>query len=174
MVAEDRWVSSLMPSTTLSGTIAGTISFPHLKKWFGNGIVHASRERQAAEQAISRLGIRARGPDDTLEELSGGNQQKVVLARWQAEPCRLLLLDEPFQGVDVGARADIIAAIRGGQTNSATLVATSDAEEALEVADRIFVMRDHTLVGSGDAGRQASVLAALDRVEAAVTSERHP
>ena len=116
MVAEDRWVSSLMPSTTLSGTIAGTISFPHLKKWFGNGIVRASRERRAAEQAIARLGIRARGPDDTLEELSGGNQQKVVLARWQAEPCRLLLLDEPFQGVDVGARADLIAAIRGGQT----------------------------------------------------------
>ena len=74
-----------------------------------------------------------------------------MLARWQAEPCRLLLLDEPFQGVDVGARADLIAAIRGGQQDSATLIATSDAEEALEVADRIFVMRDHTLVGSGDA-----------------------
>ena len=76
-----------------------------------------------------------------------------MLARWQAEPCRLLLLDEPFQGVDVGARADLIAAIRGGQRNSATLIATSDAEEALEVADRIFVMRDHTLIGSGEAGR---------------------
>ncbi len=174
MVAEDRWVSSLMPSTTLSGTHRrhDLVSAP--KKWFGNGIVRVSRERQAAEQAIARLGIRARGPDDMLEELSGGNQQKVVLARWQAEPCRLLLLDEPFQGVDVGARADLIAAIRGGQQNSATLVATSDAEEALEVADRIFVMRDHTLVGSGDAGRQASILAALDRVEAAVTSETHP
>ena len=171
MVAEDRWVSSLMPSTTLSGTIAGTISFPHLKKWFGNGIVRASRERRVAGQAIARLGIRARGPDDTLEQLSGGNQQKVVLARWQAEPCRLLLLDEPFQGVDVGARADLIAAIRGGQKNSATLIATSDAEEALEVADRIFVMRDHTLVGSGDAHRHASILAVLDRVEAAVASE---
>ena len=53
------------------------------------------------------------------------------------------------------------------------MIATSDAEEALEVADRIFVMRDHTLVGSGDADRQASILAALDRVEAAVTSETH-
>ena len=111
---------------------------------------HRSRRAASAtrpSEAIARLGIRARGPDDTLEELSGGNQQKVVLARWQAEPCRLLLLDEPFQGVDVGARADLIAAIRGGQQGSATLIATSDAEEALEVADRIFVMRDHTLVG---------------------------
>jgi simple sugar transport system ATP-binding protein len=174
MVAEDRWVSSLMPSTTLSGTIAGAISFPHLKKWFGSGIVRSSREDDAAGSAIGRLGIRARGPHDTLEQLSGGNQQKVVLARWQAEPCRLLLLDEPFQGVDVGARADLIAAIRGGQRDSATLIATSDAEEALEVADRILVMRDHTLVGSGDAGRHVSILAALDRVEAAVVSESDP
>ena len=136
--------------------------------------MRSSREDDAARSAIGRLGIRARGPHDTLEQLSGGNQQKVVLARWQAEPCRLLLLDEPFQGVDVGARADLIAAIRGGQRDSATLIATSDAEEALEVADRIFVMRDHTLIGSGDAGRHVSILAALDRVEAAVVSELSP
>jgi simple sugar transport system ATP-binding protein len=64
-----------------------------------------------------------------------------VLARWQAVTPRLMLLDEPFQGVDVGARADIAAAIRA-QTEVATLVATSDTEEALEVADRIFWL-DH-------------------------------
>src|SRR6185295_9420776 len=142
------------------GTIAGAISFPHLARWFASGLVRDRRERIAGERAIEILGIRARGPNDTLEELSGGNQQKVVLARWQAEPCRLLLLDEPFQGVDVGARADLIAAIRGGQKNSATLIATSDPEEALEVADRIFVMRDHTLVSSGETHRKASILAA--------------
>jgi simple sugar transport system ATP-binding protein len=174
MVAEDRWASSLFPATTLSGTIAGAISFPHLARWFGSGVVRTGRERAAAARAISRLGIRARGPDDTLEELSGGNQQKVVLARWQAEPCRLLLLDEPFQGVDVGARADLIAAIRGTQQGAATLIATSDPEEALEVADRIFVMRDHTLVSSTDTHRKASILTALDEVESAVTSGTEP
>ncbi len=163
MVAEDRWRSSLLPPEIPGGTIAGVISLPHLPRWFPNGLIHARREREAASQAIARLGIRARGPDDTLDQLSGGNQQKVVLARWQAEPCRLLLLDEPFQGVDVGARADLIAAIRGGQTNSATLIATSDAEEALEVADRILVMRDHTLVGQAE--EKGSLLATLDSVE---------
>jgi simple sugar transport system ATP-binding protein len=132
--------------------------------------MNAGRERRAGAEGIARLGIRARGPDDTLEELSGGNQQKVVLARWQAEPCRLLLLDEPFQGVDVGARSDLISAIRANSRGSATLIATSDPEEALEVADRIFVMREHTLVSSGEAQHKASILAALDEVETAVTS----
>ena len=88
---------------------------------------------------MSRLGIRTPGPFARLDTLSGGNQQKVVLARWQAEPARLLLLDEPFQGVDVGARADIIAAIRA-QESVATLIATSDAEEAFEVADRVLLL----------------------------------
>ncbi|MGH6761359.1 MAG: sugar ABC transporter ATP-binding protein [Phyllobacterium sp.] len=145
MVAEDRWRSSLLPADIPGGTIAGTISLPHLPRWFRSGLLRRERENTVAADAIHRLGIRARGPADTLNQLSGGNQQKVVLARWQAAPCRLLLLDEPFQGVDVGARADLIAAIRNQQAQSATLIATSDPEEALEVADRIFVMQEHGL-----------------------------
>ncbi|WP_095204361.1 sugar ABC transporter ATP-binding protein [Mesorhizobium carmichaelinearum] len=150
MVAEDRWQSSLLPPEVPGASIAGTIALPHLKRWFPSGLLRTARERKVAADAISRLGIKARGPDDTLDELSGGNQQKVVLARWQAAPCRLLLLDEPFQGVDVGARADLIAAIRNSQSGSATLIATSDTEEALEAADRILVMRNHTLYEAGD------------------------
>jgi len=173
MAAEDRHRSSLMPAAWPGNSLAATISLPHLAKWYPSGLLFGGRERREAEQAISRLGIKAAGPLASIWSLSGGNQQKTVIARWEAEPSRLLLLDEPFQGVDVGARADLIAAIRGGQKNSATLIATSDAEEALEVADRIFVMRDHTLVGSGAPERHASILAALDRVEATVISEIH-
>jgi simple sugar transport system ATP-binding protein len=68
-----------------------------------------------------------------------------VIARWEAEPSRLLLLDEPFQGVDVGARHDIIRAIRA-RSDRATLIATSDPEEAYEVADRILVIDRHVLM----------------------------
>ncbi|MCX5513134.1 ABC transporter ATP-binding protein [Kaistia algarum] len=172
MVAEDRWQSSLLPPETPGASIAGTIALPHLPRWFPAGILNATRERLAATEAIRRLGIKARGPDDTLDQLSGGNQQKVVLARWQAAPCRLLLLDEPFQGVDVGAREDLIAAIRGSQAGSATLIATSDTEEALEVADRILVMRDHTLIAAD--GSQGSLAAVIGGVESAETGKIRP
>ncbi|HWJ75726.1 MAG TPA: sugar ABC transporter ATP-binding protein [Kaistia sp.] len=169
MVAEDRWASSLLPPETPGASIAGTIALPHLPRWFPSGILDTARERAVGNDAIRRLGIKARNADDTLDQLSGGNQQKVVLARWQAAPCRLLLLDEPFQGVDVGARADLIAAIRNSQSASATLIATSDTEEALEVADRILVMRDHSLFAADDG--HGSLAAAIGSVETAEISQ---
>jgi len=144
MAGEDRHRSSLMPAGWPGETIAETISLPHLARWYPSGFIRPRLEREKAEAAIRRLGIRAAGPDASVWTLSGGNQQKVVLGRWEAEPGRLLLLDEPFQGVDVGARHDIITAIRG-RTDRATLIATSDPEEAIEVADRVLVMDHHTL-----------------------------
>jgi simple sugar transport system ATP-binding protein len=141
MAGEDRRRTAFTPADWPGGSLSAAVSLPHLKRWFPGGFLESRVERDHAEAAIRRLGIRASGPDARLDTLSGGNQQKVVLARWQAVTPRLMLLDEPFQGVDVGARADIAAAIRA-QTEVATLVATSDTEEALEVADRIFWL-DH-------------------------------
>ena len=145
MAAEDRHRSSLMPVAWPGNSLAATISLPHLSKWYPHGFLLGGRERCEAEQAISRLGIKAAGPLASVWTLSGGNQQKTVIARWEAEPSRLLLLDEPFQGVDVGARHDIIQAIRA-RTDRATLIATSDPEEAYEVADRILTIDRHTLL----------------------------
>ena len=145
MAAEDRHRSSLMPSGWPGDTIAGTISLPHLGKWFPSGFTSGGRDLSEADLAITRLGIKASSGHATLGSLSGGNQQKVILGRWEAEPCRLLLLDEPFQGVDVGARQDIIRAIRANR-GRATLIATSDPEEALEVADRIIYIDHHSLL----------------------------
>ncbi|MBV8475005.1 MAG: sugar ABC transporter ATP-binding protein [Hyphomicrobiales bacterium] len=139
MAGEDRRRTSFTPADWPGGTLSASIALPHLKRWFPSGFLNAAVERRHALDAIRRLDIRASGPDARLDTLSGGNQQKVVLARWQAAPPRLLLLDEPFQGVDVGARADIAAAVRA-QSDVATLIATSDPEEALEIADRIFVL----------------------------------
>ncbi|KQS89503.1 ABC transporter ATP-binding protein [Rhizobium sp. Leaf391] len=144
MAAEDRHRSSLMPADWPGSSLAATISLPHLAKWFSSGLLLGGREQAEAERAIHRLGIRASGPNAAMASLSGGNQQKVILGRWDVEPSRLLLLDEPFQGVDVGARHDLITAIRAN-TERATLIATSDPEEALEVADRILLIDHHTL-----------------------------
>jgi simple sugar transport system ATP-binding protein len=169
MAGEDRWLSSLLPPTTLGADIAGTIALPHRPRWFPFGFVRPAREQAAAAQAMAALGIRCGSSHDTLDLLSGGNQQKVVVGRWQAEPCHLLLLDEPFQGIDVGARRDLIAAIRSARRGSATLIATSDIEEAVEVADVVAVIRHHTIVGRHEVqlGDSTSLLNAITAVEGA-------
>jgi simple sugar transport system ATP-binding protein len=153
LAGEDRWRTSLFPANVPFASIAGTLSFPFLSRWFPFGRVDTRRENEAALEAIQRFGIKCSGPRDRLETLSGGNQQKVVIARWHAHPARLLLLDEPFQGVDIGARDDIIRAIREEASTRATIVFVSDHEEALEVADRIVVVDRHTVVA--DHPRQA-------------------
>jgi simple sugar transport system ATP-binding protein len=172
LAGEDRWRSSLLPPLTPGSDIAGTIALPHRRKWFPAGLIRPERERRAAAKAIEDLGIRCRGASDTLDLLSGGNQQKVVIGRWQAAPYRLLLLDEPFQGVDVGARRDLVQAIRSGPPGAATLIATSDAEEAIEAADIVVVMRDHTIVGVHDLRRESadSLLASLVAIETGATT----
>src|SRR5690606_31498748 len=104
-------------------------------------------ETEKANEAISSLGIKTSGPNASVWSLSGGNQQKVMLGRWDIEPAKVLLLDEPFQGVDVGARQDIIAAIRS-RKDRATLIATSDPQEAYEVADRVLIMDHHSLIST--------------------------
>ncbi|MDS0851801.1 sugar ABC transporter ATP-binding protein [Burkholderia cenocepacia] len=147
LAGEDRWRTSLFPDSVPFASIAGTIGFPFLTRWFASGAVRRTRERTAAAAAIARFGIRCEGPDDRVAHLSGGNQQKVVLARWHAEPARLLLLDEPFQGIDAGARADIVDTLRRHAHERATIVFVSDLEEAAEIADRIVRFDRATLDG---------------------------
>ena len=152
MVAEDRWVSSLMPSTTLSGTIAGTISFPHLKKWFGNGIVRTEPRAPARPSRPSR-GLASARADRTTRWKSC---PAATSRRWcwragrpnRAGCCCSTSRSRASTSAPAPTSSRRYAAARRIPRR---LIATSDAEEALEVADRIFVMRDHTLVGSGDA-----------------------
>ncbi|MBI0329387.1 sugar ABC transporter ATP-binding protein [Burkholderia plantarii] len=149
MLGEDRWASSLFPDSVPFASVAGTLSFPFLARWFPLGRIARRLERERAAALIRRLTIRCTGPDDRVARLSGGNQQKVALARGFAEPASLLLLDEPFQGVDVGARAEIVEVLRRGAAGYATLVFVSDPEEAFELADRVLEF-DRLRIGRSD------------------------
>jgi ABC-type sugar transport system ATPase subunit len=114
----------------------------------GDVIVRRDRERLAGEALLAEWRIKASGLEATPDTLSGGNQQKVVLARWLATRPRVLLLDEPTKGVDVGAKFEIHGMVRRvAAEGAACLVVSSDLPEVLGLADRILVMREGRLQG---------------------------
>jgi ABC-type sugar transport system ATPase subunit len=114
----------------------------------GDVVVRRDRERRAGEGLLAEWRIKASGLEATPDTLSGGNQQKVVLARWLATRPRVLLLDEPTKGVDVGAKYEIHGIVRRvASEGAACLVVSSDLPEILGLADRILVMREGRLQG---------------------------
>ncbi len=127
--------------------IAMNISVPFLDRHSAFSFLKNKSERSTAQRTISELGIVCQSDTDEIGSLSGGNQQKVMVGRWLAQASSVLVLDEPFQGVDIKARRDIGAKIRGTAAGRATVIMVSEIDEALEIADRIIVMNDHTIVG---------------------------
>jgi rhamnose transport system ATP-binding protein len=122
------------------------------------------RERGLAKRYIDDLAVKCTGPDAAGGSLSGGNQQKVSLARWLATRPRVLILDEPTQGVDVGAKGEIHRIIRGlAREGLAVILISSDLPEVLGMSDRIGVMRGGTLttVLPGGADAHTVMAAAL-------------
>jgi ABC-type sugar transport system ATPase subunit len=114
----------------------------------GGTLVHAARERQAAAALVEAWRIKTAGVEVPPDSLSGGNQQKVVVAKWLATQPRVILLDEPTKGVDVGAKFEIHEIIRREAARGAgCLVASSDLPEVLALADRIAVMREGAIQG---------------------------
>ena len=142
LVPEDRASLALIPDWS----VTRNLTLPFMRTYERFGLMRAGDERAAAIGFIERMDIRAEGPDATITSLSGGNQQKVVVARWLQAGSSLLLLDEPFRGIDVGSRRTIVQGLRA-QRDRAILVASSDPEEILEVADRILVMAAGGIVG---------------------------
>lgn len=97
---------------------------------------------------MQTLGVKAAGPDAAASTLSGGNQQKLSLGKWLATKPRVLLLDEPTRGVDVGAKAEVYRLVRRlAREGMATLLISSDLPEILALSDRILVMREGRLAG---------------------------
>ncbi len=129
------------------------VSVSSMSRFAIAGFLRRGPERAAAHRETTTLQVRPDDPDQMVRTLSGGNQQKVVLARWLLRGCRVLLLDEPTRGVDVGARADIYGVIRKlADSGIAVLVVSSEIEEVLGLADRVLVMADGRVVHTGDAG----------------------
>jgi ribose transport system ATP-binding protein len=114
-------------------------------------------ERQEVDRWIERVAVRPAEPERALELFSGGNQQKVVLAKWLRNEPKALLMDEPTQGVDVGAKAGIFELIANAAAAGAgVLVCSSDAKELALICDRVLVMRDGEIVAEVSRGAQLS------------------
>jgi ribose transport system ATP-binding protein len=149
LVPEDRQAQGLVPEFSLSRNL----TLAHLgrfARW--RLLLRGASEAAAAEQAIERLGIKARGGATPVSELSGGNAQKVGIARWLCGPTQLLLLDEPTAGIDVGAKAEILELIRElAATGLAIVLVTSELSELAAAADRILVMRKGAIVAERSA-----------------------
>ena len=134
-------------------SIERNISLVALGRMSSRGFVLRSRERQIVKGLIDQLQIHGQGPNAPVIRLSGGNQQKVVLAKGLAMDPSILLLDEPTRGVDVGARAEIYELIDGfARDGKAILLISSDLEEVLSMSDRVLVMAEGHLTGAFDHG----------------------
>ncbi|MGE0504113.1 MAG: sugar ABC transporter ATP-binding protein [Solirubrobacterales bacterium] len=127
------------------------ISIVTTMQYWRLGHLDRRSEHRDARSLMKQFAVRASGGAAAVGSLSGGNQQKVVLARWLRRPIKLLLLDEPTQGVDVGARADIFQAVnRAAREGSAVLMVCSEFEELTLVCDRILVMSNGSIVDEVD------------------------
>ena len=131
----------------LAEPVYRNVSLPALSRFARAGFVRGGAELAAAAAVTAQLDVRPADPTRPVRTLSGGNQQKVVLARWLLEECRVLLLDEPTRGVDVGARSEIYGLIRrlSGQGVAVVLV-SSEMPEVLGLADRVLVVREGRVV----------------------------
>ena len=147
LAPEERKAQALLMKRSVRDNITLAV-LQRLSRW---RVVNRREERQLAERYLRELHIRTPSIDQEVATLSGGNQQKTVLARWLARDSKLLILDEPTRGVDVGAKAEIYAIIdRLASRGVAVLVISSEMPEVLGLADRIVVMKGGRVSGTID------------------------
>jgi ribose transport system ATP-binding protein len=136
----------------LDHSIAANITLASLARFSRGGLIDADGEVDATRGLMESLDVRPRGVERASRTLSGGNQQKVVLARWLLRGCRVLLLDEPTRGVDIGARSEIYALIRRlTEDGVAVVVVSSEIPEVLGLSDRVLVVADGEVQHEGPA-----------------------
>jgi monosaccharide-transporting ATPase len=157
---EDRKAEGIVAGLSVRENIALAV-LPQMSRF---GLVSDSRIDKVVAEYMQRLRIKASSPDQLVGDLSGGNQQKVLLARLLATHPKILLLDEPTRGIDVGAKAEVQALIDelAGEGLGVVLV-SSDAEELVEGSDRVVVLRDGAVVGhlTGDRVTTEELMASI-------------
>ena len=155
-VPEDRAQHGLIQPQTIRDNVCMAI----VDRLTSRGVVDTARETRIAGDAIKRFAIRARGPGQVVAQLSGGNQQKVVIAKWLATEPRILILDEPTRGVDVGAKTEIHKLMNQlAAQGLAILMISSELPEVLGMSDRILVM---------NGGRMSAILSRAEATPEAV------
>jgi ribose transport system ATP-binding protein len=153
LLTEDRKADGLL----LLGTLAFNVTIARMADIQRRGVLRMAAERSMVQDYIGRLTIRTPGPAARVSGLSGGNQQKVIFAKWLNADCRVLLVDEPTRGVDVGAKREIYQLMRGLTAHgTAIIMVSSELPEILGMSDRILVMRE---------GRIAAQLARVEATE---------
>ncbi|HMC76998.1 MAG TPA: sugar ABC transporter ATP-binding protein [Vicinamibacterales bacterium] len=159
LVPEDRKRHGFVPG----GSVAANVALPQLRRLGRAGIVDGAAERALATRWIEELRVRTPGPDTPVASLSGGNQQKVVLAKWLAAGADVLIVDEPTRGIDVASKMEIYQLLdRLAASGAGILMISSDLPEVLGMSDRVLAMHLGRITGEFDGARatQAAVLQA--------------
>jgi ribose transport system ATP-binding protein len=137
-VPEERMADALFPGDS----VRHNMSAGRASSYFRRLLYRHREEREATTQSVAEFLVRAGNDGQPIDTLSGGNQQKVVLARWLRQRPKLLLLDEPTQGVDVAARAEIYQLVRRATTaGTSVILVASETEELAHACDRVAVLR---------------------------------
>jgi ribose transport system ATP-binding protein len=144
LIPEDRRLSGLI----VDFNVRENISLPNLESYASAKIINRAKETKAALDACKAINIKTPTAEMRAANLSGGNQQKVVLAKWLTFAPRVLIFDEPTRGIDVGAKAEIYQLIRNlAAEGVSVIVISSEMEEVLGISDRIAVMHEGRLTG---------------------------
>jgi ABC-type sugar transport system ATPase subunit len=144
LLTEDRKGQGLV----LNQSVRENFALPNLGRFSSLGFVHGRAERRALQRHVEALHIRLASTEQPARNLSGGNQQKVVLAKWLERNCEVLIFDEPTRGIDVGAKVEIYRLINQlAAVGKAVLMISSELPEVLGMSDRILVMHEGRLTG---------------------------
>lgn len=150
LVPEDRKLQGIMSNLSVSGNINISILDKNSNKF---GVIDEKKEREAAQAGIQDFKIKTPSPDKKIVELSGGNQQKCIVARWIATNPKVLILDEPTKGIDVGAKSEFYNMIcQFAKQGLGVILISSELPEVIGLSDRIIVMRDRQI--SGEVSRE--------------------